>query len=143
MVESAPPVGGAGTSVLHAVVASGPQAGTYDSSGPKVDCNLSSSASGATGGDITATKGVGSYVFSAIGGGTNPSTFYFQLLFAPIALNPPEILIDTLTPTSADGSGTASLTDTGATIKWSIDGKTKDNVAVTATIECGPVDRPA
>ena len=140
-VVSAPAVGGNG-SVIHAVVGSGPQAGTYDATGPKVDCNVSPTGSGATYNNMAATQGIGSFVFTAGESGPSPTSFYFQLLFAPMGINPPEIAIDTLDPTEPNGSATAALEDNGATIKWTIDGKTKAGVPVTATIECGPVDRP-
>ncbi len=129
-------------SKVHLVVGSGPLAGTYDTSGPKTDCNISSTGSGATFVDVNATTGISSATFSAIEGGASPKAFYFQVLMAPVTvLNAPEFSITTLTPSATEGSGTASLTDNGATIIWSIDGTTKDNIPVTATIECGPVDR--
>jgi hypothetical protein len=127
---------------MHLVVASGPQAGTYDQSGPKVDCNISASGSGATYQDLTRTDGVSNLVFTSGEGGANPAKFYFQVLFASESvLNAPALQISTLDPTNADGSGTATLQDNSSTIKWTIDGTTADGVNVTATVECGPVDR--
>jgi len=138
---AAPPVGGSG-STIHVVVASGPQAGTYDQSGTKVDCNTSAGGSGATYLDMTRTDGVGSLTFSSGEGGATPAKFYFQVLFgSPTAFDAPELKISTLDPTHADGTGTASLQDNTSTIKWTIDGTTADGVDVTATVECGPVDR--
>ncbi len=138
---AAPPVGGTG-STMHLVVASGPQAGTYDQSGPKVDCNTSATGSGATYQDLTRTDGVTTLVFSSGEGGANPAKFYFQVLFASESvLNAPALEISTLVPSSARGSGTASLQDNSSTIKWSIDGTSADGIDVTATVECGPVDR--
>jgi hypothetical protein len=138
---AAPPAGGSG-STIHVVVASGPQAGTYDQTGAKVDCNTSASGSGATYLDMARTDGVGSLTFTSGEGGANPATFYFQVLFgSPAEFNAPALEISTLVPTSPDGSGTATLQDNGSTIKWTIDGTTADGVDVTATVECGPVDR--
>jgi hypothetical protein len=88
------------------------------------------------------TDGVGSLTFTSGEGGPNPAAFYFQVIFgSPAALNSPVLAISTLVPTSPDGSGTASLQDNSSTIKWTIDGTTADGVDVTATVECGPVDR--
>lgn len=133
---------GANGAVVHVVVGSGPQAGTYDSSGAKADCNISPNGSGATYVDLNKPDGVDSVVFTAGQGGPAPTSFYFQVLFAPFSLNQPTLEIDTLDPTSPKGSASVSVEDKGATIKWTIDGMTKDGVPVTATIECGPVDRP-
>jgi hypothetical protein len=132
---------GTGTSVVHVEVTGGAQAGTYDSTGTKSDCNLSSSGGGATYEDTTKTDGVSGLVFSAIEGGTNPTKFYFQILFGAISAQQATLEISTLDAATPDGTATASLEDKGATLKWTIDGTTKDNVAIKATIECGPVDR--
>ena len=141
-VSSTPaPVGGSGTSIVHVVVGSGPQAGTYDSTGVKSDCNISSGGSGATYLDAAKTDGVTGLSFSSGQGGASVTQFYFNVLFGPIDIHQPVLEIDLLDPTAPSGSGTATLVDSGATLKWSIDGKTKDGVAITATIECGPVDR--
>jgi hypothetical protein len=126
---------------VHVVVASGPQAGTYDSTGVKSDCNISSTGSGATYIDVTKTDGVTGLTFSSGQGGASATQFYFDVLFGAVDIHQPVLEIDALDPTAPNGSGTATLADNGATIKWSIDGKTKDGVAITATIECGPVDR--
>ena len=126
---------------MHVVVGSGPQAGTYDSTGVKSDCNISSGGSGATYVDATKTDGVTGLSFSSVQGGASVTQFYFNVLFGPIDIHQPVLEIDLLDATAPSGSGTATLVDSGATLKWSIDGKTKDGVAITATIECGPVDR--
>jgi hypothetical protein len=133
-------VGGTGTSVAHVEVKSGPQAGKYDATGAKVDCNMSSTGSGATYQDLTAS-GLSGLTFASGVGGADPATFYFQALFGPFSLTQPTLEISTLVPTAPDGTGTAHLDDNGSTIKWTINGMTKDGVAITATIECGPVDR--
>jgi len=137
---AAPPGGGSG-STIHVVVASGPQAGTYDASGIKYDCNTSGGGSGATYLNMAGTDGVTSLVFTSGEGGPNPAKFYFQLLFGAVSASQPTLQISTLDPTHPDGSGTASLQDNTSTIKWTIDGTTADGVDVSATVECGPVDR--
>lgn len=137
---SPPVIGGAGTAIAHVVVASGPLAGTYDGTGVKFDCNIAPSGSGATYGDDTATEGLTSLIFSSIGGGASSSTFYFQVIFGVFPDSQVEE-ISTLDPASARGSGTATLTDSGATIKWAINGTSADGIGVQATVECGPVDR--
>jgi hypothetical protein len=138
-----PPVGGGGTTV-HVVVGSGPLAGTYDATGPKADCNVSPTGSGASYSDLTKTDGVDSLIFTSVGGGgANPTSFYFQVLFAPFSLNQDTLEIDTLVPSAPKGHATAFLEDDNTTIKWTINGSTKDDVPVMATIECGPVDRPS
>jgi len=124
------------------VVGGGPKAGTYDATGVKSDCNISSTGSGASYVDVTKTDGIGSLTFSAVQGGASPESFYFQVAFAPVTdFNAPTLEISTLDPASPDGSATTALVDNGSTIKWTIDGETKDGIPVTATIECGPVDR--
>ena len=141
VLPTAPPViGGAGTSVVHLVVAGGPLAGTYDKTGVKSDCNISPSGSGATWGDAAATEGLTSLIFSSVGSGANSSTFYFQALFGTFP-DTQAIEIQTLDPASARGSGTGTLADSGATIKWTINGTSSDGIGVQATVECGPVDR--
>ena len=137
---SAPPAGGTG-SVIHLVVASGPQAGTYDATGVKYDCNTSATGSGATYLDMTVTQGVSSMVYSSGEGGANPTKFYFQVLFGAMSASQPTLEINTLVAGSTSGTGTASLQDNGSTIMWTINGTTEDNVGVSATIQCGPVDR--
>jgi hypothetical protein len=139
-IASAPAAGGTG-SVIHVVVGSGPQAGTYDASGLKSDCNIADDGSGASYSDMSKAEGVNTVVFTTASGGPAPKPFYFQVLFAPFSLNQAGLEISTLDQSAPRGSGTASLEDKGSTIKWTIDGKTADNVPVTATIECGPVDR--
>lgn len=138
---SPPVIGGAGTSVAHVVVASGPLAGTYDVTGIKYDCNISPSGSGATFLDLSLTEGLYTVTFSSVGGGANPTAFYFQALFGGVSSNDPGIEIQTLDPANPRGSGTAALQDNGATIKWSINGTSSDGIGVQATVECGPVDR--
>jgi hypothetical protein len=138
---AAPPGGGSGSSVIHVVVASGPQAGTYDGSGIKYDCNTSAGGSGASYLNPTGTEGVTTLLFTSGEGGANPAKFYFQLLFGAVSLSQPVLEIQTLDPADASGSGTASLQDNTSTIKWTIDGTTADGVDVSATVECGPVDR--
>jgi hypothetical protein len=132
---------GAGSSAVHVVIGSGPQAGTYDSTGAKSDCNLSPTGSGATYIDTTKTDGVTSFIFTSVEGGAQVAKFYAQALFGPFTLQQSTVEINTLDAASASGSGTATMQDNGATIKWAIDGKSADGVAMTATIECGPVDR--
>ncbi len=132
-------VGGAGTSTVHVVVASGPRAGTYDATGPKVDCNISPNGSGATYLDMSAT-GLYTVTFSSAEGGASPTMFYFNALFGGPTSTEPGIEIQTI-GASPRGSGTASLQDNGSTIKWTINGTGEDGVGVQATVECGPVDR--
>ena len=133
--------GGSGTAVAHLEVQGGPQAGTYDATGPKSDCNISASGSGATYGDTAKTEGLTGFLFSSGEGGASPAKFYFQVLFGAVTLSQATLEISTLDPTTAVGSGTAVLDDKGATIKWTIAGTTKDGAKINATIECGPVDR--
>ena len=133
--------GGSGTAVAHLEVQGGPQAGTYDATGPKSDCNMSATGSGATYGDTAKTEGLTGFLFSSGEGGASPAKFYFQVLFGAITLSQATLEISTLDPTTAVGSGTAVLDDKGATIKWTIAGTTKDGAKINATIECGPVDR--
>lgn len=133
--------GGSGTAVAHLEVQGGPQAGTYDATGPKSDCNISANGSGATYGDTAKTEGLTGFLFSSGEGGASPAKFYFQVLFGAITLSQATLEISTLDPTTANGSGTAVLDDKGATIKWTIAGTTKDGAKINATIECGPVDR--
>jgi hypothetical protein len=132
---------GTGTAVVHVEVTGGAQAGTYDSTGTKADCNISATGSGATYADTTKTDGVSGFLFSAIEGGARPTKFYFQVLFGAITASQATLEISTLDPATPDGTATTQLEDKGETIKWSIDGMTKDNIAIKATIECGPVDR--
>ena len=146
--EATPPAssdagGGTGTAVAHAEVLGGKQAGTYDATSAKVDCNLSPTGSGATYGDNTKTKGLSGLLYTSGEGGASPAKFYFQLIFADPAagIYPPTLEIDVLIPTSAKGHGTAKLEDKGATIKWTIEGAAADGTGIKATIECGPVDR--
>jgi len=138
---TSPPVAaGAGTSI-HVVVASGPQAGTYDGTGVKLDCNTAVDGSGATYADTTKTEGVTALTFTSGEGGANPTKFYFQVLFGVISLQQPFLEISTLDPAAPRGSGTATLQDNGATINWTINGTSADGFGVQATVECGPVDR--
>ena len=132
-------VGGAGTSIAHLEVASGPQAGTYDETGPKVDCNIASDGGGATFQDLAATEGLSGLTFIAGEGGASVTKVYFQAFFG--AIGGPYLEIVTLDPASKRGDATARLADKGNTIKWSIEGTTGEGVAIKATIECGPVDR--
>jgi hypothetical protein len=127
--------------VVHVVVASGPQAGTYDSTGEKADCNTSAGGSGATFIDLNKAEGVSGLTFSSAQGGTSPTMFYFNVLFGAVSATQPVLEVSTLDPSTPNGTGSASLEDKGATIKWSINATTKDGIGVTATIECGPVDR--
>jgi hypothetical protein len=138
---TSPPVPGGVGSTIHVVVASGPQAGTYDATGIKYDCNTASDGSGATYVDMAKTEGVTSLTFTSIGGGTSTSTFYFQVLFGAISATQAFLEISTLDPASARGSGTATLQDNGSTIKWTVNGTSADGIGVQATVECGPVDR--
>ena len=138
---TAPPLGGSGTAIAHVVVASGPLAGTYDATSIKYDCNTSASGSGATYLDLTVTEGLSSLTFASGEGGANPTKFYFQAMFGAVAADQPMLEIMTLVPEDARGSGTASLQDNNSTIKWTIDGTSADGIGVSATIECGPVDR--
>ena len=140
----APPsanAGGTGSSVAHVVVGGGPQAGTYDGTSPKVDCNLGATGSGATYQDLAKTNGMSGLTFIAGEGGASPTKLYIQLLFGPVTLQQPTLEIMTLDPASAKGSAKAQLEDTGGTINWTFDGRTADGVSVTGTVECGPVDR--
>jgi hypothetical protein len=115
-------------------------AGTYDGSGIKYDCNISNSGSGATFLDMEA-EGLSNLTFSSGEGGASVDQFYFGVTFGPTLASTGGLEIQTLTPDSARGTGTATLQDNGATIKWTIDGTTEDGIGVDATIECGPVDR--
>ncbi len=135
-----PAAGGTG-SVVHVVVASGPLAGTYDRTGIKYDCNISDSGSGATFLDMETTEGLSTLQFSAIEGGATVTKFYLNIVFGPPMTSVDGVEIQTLVPGSERGSGTATLQDNGATIKWTIDGTTEDDIGVHATVECGPVDR--
>jgi hypothetical protein len=139
-VQSTPAVVGSSGVVVHVVVGSGPQAGTYDSTGAKEDCNTSPTGSGATYADATKTDGVTTLLFTADQGGANPTGFEITVSFGAIAVHQPFVEINTNSSTP-DGTGTATLEDNGATIKWTINGTTQDGVSVMATIECGPVDR--
>jgi hypothetical protein len=133
--------GGSGTAVSHLEVQGGPQAGSYDATGPKSDCNMSATGSGATYGDTAKTEGLSLLMFSSGEGGASPAKFYFLVGFGATIMSQPVLEISTLDPTTANGSGTAVLDDKGATIKWTIAGTTKDGAKIKATIECGPVDR--
>jgi hypothetical protein len=127
--------------MVHVVVASGPLAGTYDRTGIKYDCNTSATGSGATFLDMAGTEGLTSVTFTSGEGGTSVTKFFFNAIFGAVATSREGLEISTLTPDSARGSGTATLQDSGSTIKWTIDGTTEDGVGVQATVECGPVDR--
>jgi hypothetical protein len=137
---SPPVIGGAGTSIVHLVVASGPLAGTYDKTGPKSDCNISPTGSGATFGDVSATEGLTSLIFTSIEGGASPAKFYFQVIFGTYP-DSQDLEVQIFDPATASGTGTAALQDNGATIKWTFNGTTADGIGVQATVECGPVDR--
>ena len=136
------PAGGTGA-VVHVEVASGPQAGTYDKSGPKLDCNLGSTGSGATFLDTAETKGLTGVTFTS-GSGT-PRRRSTSRSRSPIRmsllLQQPALEVSTLDPSKPKGSGTAHLQDNQSTITWSFDGKTADAIGVKTTITCGPVDR--
>ncbi len=139
--QSAVDTGGSGTAVSHLEVQGGPQAGIYDATGPKSDCNISANGSGATYGDTAKTEGLSLLMFTSGEGGASPATFDFLVGFGATTMSQPVLEISTLAGTSAGGTGTAVLDDKGATIKWTIDGTTKDGATIKATIECGPVDR--
>lgn len=133
--------GAAGAVIAHLEVGGGPQAGTYDAQGEKLDCNVSAGASGATYLDLNKTSGLSDMTFVSGEGGTSPARFYFQALFGAMSASQPSLEIQTLDPASATGHGTAQLEDKGATIKWTIDGATADGTRIKASIECGPVNR--
>jgi hypothetical protein len=130
-----------GATIAHLEVGGGPQAGTYDATGEKLDCNVSSTGSGATYLDINKSTGLSGLTFSAGEGGANLTRFYFQASFGALTLSQVTLEIQTLVPGSEQGHGTAQMEDKGATIRWTIDGATADGVTIKASIECGPVDR--
>ena len=139
-VETTPAVVGNAGVVVHVVVGSGPHAGTYDSTGDKLDCKTGPSSSGATYEDPAKIDGVTGLTFAAAQGGTSPTQFFLQVLFGALTIHQDTAEIGTLDPSTPDGTGTATLEDKGATIKWTINGTTQDGVSLMATIECGPVD---
>ena len=136
-----PAAAGGNTSIAHVEVGSGPQAGTYDATGPKIDCNTAKDGSGATYQDLTKTDGLSGLTFISGEGGATPAKIYFQAYFGEVSASQPILEISTLDPATAKGKATAQLEDKGATIKWTLDGSTADGVTIKATIECGPVDR--
>lgn len=136
-----PVVSGAGTSVAHVVVASGPLAGTYDVTGINYDCYIDPSGSEATFLDDSVTEGLYSVHFATGEGGANPTLFSFAALFGGPSSDQSLIDIDTVDPDQISGSGTAALQDNGSTIKWTVNGTSPDGIGVEATVECGPVDR--
>lgn len=126
-------------------VQSGPVAGSQEATGPKVDCNISPTGSGATYLDVEKSPGLYTMTFISAEGGAGPKAIYFQALFDQdlenLSADKPSIEVSTLDPTGPRGSGTAHLEDKGSTIKWTLTGTSEDGVGFTATIECGPVDR--
>ena len=133
--------GSRGTSIAHLEVGGGPQAGAYDGSAEKLDCNIGAGGSGATFFDLAATSGLAALTIISGEDGANPTKFYLQALFGAPSATQPFLEITTLDPSSARGQGKARLEDKGSTIKWTVDGTTADGVTIKATIECGPVDR--
>jgi hypothetical protein len=133
--------GKGGTSIAHVEVGSGPLAGTYDATGEKLDCNLSSDASGATYQNLEFTDEFTGITIVVLDGGTAAPKISFQASFGPSILEQTYLEINTLDPSKPEGQATARLEDKGATIKWTVEGVTGEGVPIKASVECGPVDR--
>jgi hypothetical protein len=141
---------GEGSVRVHLQVDGGELAGTYDAEGPKTDCNLGSTGSGATYLDMDKADGLYSATFISGEGGASTENFYFQALFAdgtsfnddPL-MDRPEVVIESgnILGGEPSGEGTANMTESGDRITWTVDGQTEDGAGIQATIECGPVDR--
>jgi hypothetical protein len=129
-------------------VENGDLAGSYQAEGPKSDCNIGDTGSGATFLDMEVTNSLYTATFVSAEGGASPGKFWFHAAFAgeeSFTENPlqdsPSISVDTGIAGETEGEGSAQLTDNGDTISWRIEGTTADGTDFTATIECGPVDR--
>lgn len=141
---------GEGSTTVEVNVESGELAGTYTAEGPKLDCNVSDTGSGATFLDMDVTNGVYSVTFVSVEGGTDPDNFSFGATFAGEESFTEDPMQDSGEVYIADlgfegqepeGEGTAHMTESGDMITWDVEGTTADGVAFTATITCGPVDR--
>ena len=137
------------TESVHVVVTGGPMAGTYDATTAKGGCSTGANGPGSWGNAFSNVKAgpkdIGALsliVPDAKAAAAGTRQFFMQLRFGSILQQNVAYTIETRPAEKAlQGEGTVKVSDAGATAKVTIDGKTKDGIGVTATIDCKSVTR--
>jgi hypothetical protein len=137
------------TESVHVVITGGPMAGTYDGTATKGGCSTGANGPGSWGNAFSNAKagpkeiGALSLIVpdaKAAAGGSKQ--FFVQLRLGSILQQNVSYVIETRPgEKNPQGEGTVKVTDAGATGKVGIEGKTKDGVGVTATIDCKSITR--
>jgi hypothetical protein len=138
------------TETVHVVIGGGPMAGTYDASETKGGCSTGANGPGSWGNAFSnpkaGAKEIGALsliVPDAKAAAAGTKQFMLQLRIGSI-LSPSNVAYTIETrpaEKSQQGEGTVRVADAGATAKVTLDGKTKDGIGVTATIDCKTVVR--
>jgi len=138
------------TESVHVVITGGPMAGTYDATETKGGCSTGANGPGSWGNAFSNAKAgakeIGALsliVPDAKAAAAGTRQFMMQLRIGSI-LSPSNVAYTIETRPSEknpQGEGTVKVADAGATAKVTIDGKTKDGIGVTATIDCKTVVR--
>jgi hypothetical protein len=137
------------TESVHVVITGGPLAGTYDATATKGGCSTGANGPGSFGNAFSnpkaAPKDLGALsliVPDAKAAAAGTTQFLVQVRFGSILGQNVLYTIETRpTEKAQQGQGTVKVSDAGATGKVTIDGKTKDGIGVTATIDCKSVVR--
>lgn len=158
LVLGAAMLGGAGaaqisaqavTESVHVVIAGGPMAGTYDATETKGGCSTGANGPGSWGNAFSNVKAgpkeIGALsliVPDAKAAAAGTRQFFLQLRLGSILQQNVSYMIETRPAEKGlQGEGTVKVTDAGATGKVTIEGKTKDGIGLTATIDCKTVVR--
>ncbi len=137
------------TETVHVVVTGGPMAGAYDASATKGGCSTGANGPESWGNAFSNVKAgpkdIGALsliVPDAKAAAAGTKQFFVQLRFGSILQQNVSYVIETRpNEKNAQGEGSVKVTDAGATGKVAIEGKTKDGVAFTATIDCKTIVR--
>jgi hypothetical protein len=137
------------TESVHVVVGGGPLAGSYDATETKGGCSTGANGPGSWGNAFSNAKAgakeIGALsliVPDAKAAAAGTRQFFVQLRFGSILQQNVSYTIETRpTEKKQEGEGTVKVTDAGATAKVTIEGKTKDGIGFTATVDCKAVVR--
>lgn len=126
--------------VIHLVLTGGPTPGTFDLKSPE-KCSFVTQPTmkiwTAKFDDKSVTATIISFTLS-VDIFTSPATFTLNV-FTPSADGGTFYVASTVTPDF--GSGSAEVKDLGATVKMSMNGKTKEGYGATATVQCNQIER--
>jgi hypothetical protein len=137
------------TESVHVVIAGGPMAGTYDATSTKGGCSTGANGPGSWGNAFSNAKAgpkeIGALsliVPEAKAAAAASSQFFMQLRLGSILQQNVSYVIETRpAEKNPQGEGSVKIADGGATGKVTIEGKTKDGIGITATIDCKSITR--